>query len=202
MNELLVNGTEVLNTSSMSDEQLNLIEKNINSEKIKRLSSKVAEIADNQKKLAEENEINKDKINETSEELSKTKKFMDVLGFAVNSYKLKMLQYKAKVRVYELLDNDTTSVEFMVWSHYFFKKINYDIANHFEVTKCYNINVENYEEACYLAEHWTPTDGYILAKIEEMKNKAINGTLKQERVMALNMYLKNTDDGKINPFAA
>jgi hypothetical protein len=202
MNELLVNGTEELNLDTMTDEELDLITTRALIIKQKKAEEKIAEIADKTKKLAEENEINKEKINETSEELSKTKKFMDVLGFAVNSYKLKMLQYKAKVRVYELLDNDTTSVEFMVWSHYFFKKINYDIANHFEVTKCYNINVENYEEACYLAEHWTPTDGYILAKIEEMKNKAINGTLKQERVMALNMYLKNTDDGKINPFAA
>lgn len=35
-----------------------------------------------------------------------------------------------------------------------------------------------------------------------MKNKVMQGTLKQERVMALNMYLKSTNNGEINPFAA
>ena len=33
-----------------------------------------------------------------------------------------------------------------------------------------------------------------------MKNKVTTGALKQERVMALNMYLKSTNNGEINPF--
>lgn len=154
----------------------------------------------NRQKLEEEAKINGEKLDKTATELEKTKKFIDVLGFAVNSYKLKILQGKAASRVYELLGNDTSSIEFIVWSSYFFKKIYSDIANHFNVSKCANINVDDFEEACYLAENWTPSEYYIKEKIEEMKSKVTTGALKQERIMALNMYLKSTNDGEINPF--
>ena len=33
-----------------------------------------------------------------------------------------------------------------------------------------------------------------------MKNKVTTGALKQERVMAFNMYLRSTNNGEINPF--
>ena len=126
--------------------------------------------------------------------------FRSVLGFAVNSYKFQILKNKATARVYELFNNDISSIDFIVWSPYFFHKIYSDIAHHFNVNKCANINVDNFEEACYLAEHWTPTEYYIKEKIEEMKNKVTTGALKQERIMALNMYLKSTNNGEINPF--
>ena len=192
--------TENFDLDNMTDEQLEVQANKILFVRQKRAEKKIEELANKQAKLEEEAKINGEKLEETATELEKTKKFINVLGFAVNSYKFQILKSKATARVYELLNNDISSIDFIVWSPYFFHKIYSDIAHHFNVNKCANINVDDFEEACYLAEHWTPSEYYIKEKIEEMKNKVTTGTLKQERVMAFNMYLKSTNNGEINPF--
>lgn len=192
--------TENFDLDNMTDEQLEVQVNKILFVRQKRAEKKIEELANKQAKLEEEAKINGEKLEETATELEKTKKFINVLGFAVNSYKFQILKSKATARVYELLNNDISSIDFIVWSPYFFHKIYSDIAHHFNVNKCANINVDDFEEACYIAEHWTPSEYYIKEKIEEMKNKVTTGTLKQERVMAFNMYLKSTNNGEINPF--
>ena len=200
MENLVTLETENFDLDNMTDEQLEVQANKILFVRQKRAEKKIEELANKQAKLEEEAKINGEKLEETATELEKTKKFINVLGFAVNSYKFQILKSKATARVYELLNNDISSIDFIVWSPYFFHKIYSDIAHHFNVNKCANINVDDFEEACYLAEHWTPTEYYIKEKIEEMKNKVTTGALKQERVMALNMYLKSTNNGEINPF--
>lgn len=200
MENLITLETENFDLDNMTDEQLEVQANKILFVRQKRAEKKIEELANKQAKLEEEAKINGEKLEETATELEKTKKFINVLGFAVNSYKFQILKSKATARVYELLNNDISSIDFIVWSPYFFHKIYSDIAHHFNVNKCANINVDDFEEACYLAEHWTPTEYYIKEKIEEMKNKVTTGALKQERVMALNMYLKSTNNGEINPF--
>ena len=200
MENLMTLETENFDLDNMTDEQLEVQANKILFVRQKRAEKKIEELANKQAKLEEEAKINGEKLEKTATELEKTKKFINVLGFAVNSYKFQILKSKATARVYELLNNDISSIDFIVWSPYFFHKIYSDIAHHFNVNKCANINVDNFEEACYLAEHWTPTEYYIKEKIEEMKNKVTTGALKQERVMALNMYLKSTNNGEINPF--
>ena len=200
MENLMTLETENFDLDNMTDEQLEVQANKILFVRQKRAEKKIEELANKQAKLEEEAKINGEKLEETATELEKTKKFINVLGFAVNSYKFQILKSKATARVYELLNNDISSIDFIVWSPYFFHKIYSDIAHHFNVNKCANINVDDFEEACYLAEHWTPTEYYIKEKIEEMKNKVTTGALKQERVMALNMYLKSTNNGEINPF--
>lgn len=200
MENLITLETENFDLDNMTDEQLEVQANKILFVRQKRAEKKIEELANKQAKLEEEAKINGEKLEETATELEKTKKFINVLGFAVNSYKFQILKSKATARVYELLNNDISSIDFIVWSPYFFHKIYSDIAHHFNVNKCANINVDDFEEACYLAEHWTPSEYYIKEKIEEMKNKVTTGTLKQERVMAFNMYLKSTNNGEINPF--
>ena len=200
MENLITLETENFDLDNMTDEQLEVQANKILFVRQKRAEKKIEELANKQAKLEEEAKINGEKLEETATELEKTKKFINVLGFAVNSYKFQILKSKATARVYELLNNDISSIDFIVWSPYFFHKIYSDIAHHFNVNKCANINVDDFEEACYLAEHWTPTEYYIKEKIEEMKNKVTTGALKQERVMALNMYLKSTNNGEIYPF--
>lgn len=200
MENLMTLETENFDLDNMTDEQLEVQTNKILFVRQKRAEKKIEELANKQAKLEEEAKINGEKLEETATELEKTKKFINVLGFAVNSYKFQILKSKATARVYELLNNDISSIDFIVWSPYFFHKIYSDIAHHFNVNKCANINVDDFEEACYLAEHWTPSEYYTKEKIEEMKNKVTTGTLKQERVMAFNMYLKSTNNGEINPF--
>ena len=192
MENLTINNTSNgFDLESMTDEQLELITNRALFLRQKKQEERITELTNNQKKLEENARINEEKLDETATELKKTKEFINVLGFAVNSYKLQILKGKAASRVYSLFNNDVSSIEFIVWNTYFFKKIYSDIAHHFHVNK-----------ACILADEWLPTDYYIREKIEEMKNKVMKGTLKQERVMALNMYLKSTNNGEINPFAA
>lgn len=200
MENLMINGTNNFNLEGMTDEQLEIVTSKALLIRQKNADAKIAELANKQAKLEEITKINEGKLDEAVNELEKTKKFIDVLGFAVNSYKLEILKSKAVARVYSLFNNDVTSIEFIVWSPYFFHKIYSDIAHYFEVNKCANIHVDNFGEACSVAENWKPSEDYICKKIEEMKKKVLNGTLKQERVMALNMYLKATNDGEINPF--
>lgn len=200
MENLMINGTNDFNFDLMTDEQLDISITKALFARQKKADEKITELANNQKKIEEKAKISDAKLEETVNELEKTKKFIDVLGFAVNSYKLEILKSKAVARVYSLFNNDVTSIEFIVWSPYFFHKIYSDIAHYFEVNKCANIHVDNFGEACSVAENWKPSEDYICKKIEEMKKKVLNGTLKQERVMALNMYLKATNDGEINPF--
>ena len=203
MENLTINNTSNgFDLESMTDEQLELITNRALFLRQKKQEERITELTNNQKKLEENARINEEKLDETATELKKTKEFINVLGFAVNSYKLQTLKRKAASRVYSLFNNDVSSIEFIVWNTYFFKKIYSDISHHFHVNKCANINVKDFEKACILADEWLPTDYCIREKIEEMKNKAMKGTLKQERVMALNMYLKSTNNGEINPFAA
>ncbi|MCI5588022.1 MAG: ORF6C domain-containing protein [Lachnospiraceae bacterium] len=203
MENLTINNTSNgFDLESMTDEQLELITNRALFLRQKKQEERITELTNNQKKLEENARINEEKLDETATELKKTKEFINVLGFSVNSYKLQILKGKAASRVYSLFNNDVSSIEFIVWNTYFFKKIYSDIAHHFHVNKCANINVKDFEKACILADEWLPTDYYIREKIEEMKNKVMKGTLKQERVMALNMYLKSTNNGEINPFTA
>lgn len=200
MENLTINTTNNIDLENMTDEQLEIFTNKVLFLRQKKQEEKIIEIANKQKKLEEIAKINEGKLDETATELKKTKEFIDVLGFSVNSYKFQILKAKAVSRVYSLFNNDTSSIEYIVWNSYFFKKIYSDIAHHFHVNKCANINVRDFEEACNLAEKWLPTDYYIKEKIEEMRKKVIQGGLRQERVMALNMYLKMTNDGEINLF--
>ena len=200
MENLIVNTSNGFDLENMTDEQLELITNRALFLRQKKQEEKIIELTNNQKKIEENARINEEKLDKTATELKRTKEFIDVLGFAVNSYKLQILKGKATSRVYSLFNNDTSSINFLVWNTYFFKKIYSDIAHHFHVSKCANINVKDFEEACILADEWLPTDYYIREKVEELKNKVMQGTLKQERVMAFNMYLKSTNNGEINPF--
>lgn len=186
--------------NEMTKSEREYVKYQINERDKEDMQKEIEELKNAQKKNDERISLVEDETKKKTNAITETKKFIDVLGFAVNSYKLQILKGKATSRVYSLFNNDVTSIEYLVWNSYFFKKIYSDIAHHFRVNKCANINVENFEEACYLAENWTPSDYYIHEKIKEMKNRVTTGTLKQERVMALNMYLKLTDNGEINPF--
>ena len=121
--------TESFDLDNMTDEQLEVQANKILFVRQKRAEKKIEELANKQAKLEEEAEINGKKLEETATELEKTKKFINVLGFAVNSYKFQILKSKATARVYELLNNDISSIDFIVWSPYFFHKIYIFVVN-------------------------------------------------------------------------
>ena len=123
MENLMNLETESFDLDNMTDEQLEVQANKILFVRQKRAEKKIEELANKQAKLEEEAKINGEKLEETATELEKTKKFINVLGFAVNSYKFQILKSKATARVYELLNNDISSIDFIVWSPYFFQMI-------------------------------------------------------------------------------
>lgn len=64
--------------------------------------------------------------------------------------KYKTFRKLCGARVYEILGG-TATVEFILWSHYFFKRIHGDIATYFQVDTCKNVSVDDYEQAKALA---------------------------------------------------
>lgn len=143
--------------------------------------------------------IYEEELSKQSERLEKQEKLTNVIGFGVHSKKWSMLKRVCLARVYELL-SEPSSVEFIVWSRYFFRKIYIDVANHFEVDSTKNIHIDDYEQAKAIASFWRPSDHYITIKLAEMISKREMGLLKPERCVALNVYLKITKGGAINPF--
>ena len=67
-------------------------------------------------------------------------------------------------------------------------------------------NYENensiYSQAKEFASYWTPSGLYIRHCIDSLIEKRDNGVLSSEKCRALTQYLKVTNNGEINPFAA
>lgn len=120
MENSTINTSNGFDLESMTDEQLELITNRALFLRQKKQEERITELTNNQKKLEENARINEEKLDETATELKKTKEFINVLGFAVNSYKLQILKGKAASRVYSLFNNDVSSIEFIVWNTYFF----------------------------------------------------------------------------------
>ncbi|CAB1252024.1 conserved protein of unknown function [Ruminococcaceae bacterium BL-6] len=192
-----------IDTSKLSDKQISKIKEQLDQEEFRRFKKETIEelsfLKNNDKKKSEILNEQNIKINEHDTRITKQEKIISVIGFGPNSKKGKILRGICCSRVYSLL-GDKSSVNFIVWQSYFFKKIYADIANHFEVDGYKNINIENFEEAKELGYNWVPEDWYLKKKLEEMKKARDMGQLKPERCIALTVYLQNTNNGEINPF--
>ena len=138
-------------------------------------------------------------LNAIDGRLAEQEKLTNVIGFSVHSKKFKNFRAACVGRIYHLLEN-SDSIYFSLWSPFLFKKIYGEIASHFEVDSCKNIHVDNYKEALALAKNWHPSDNYILEKTLELIKKRDLGQLRQERIVALSVFLNQTDNGRKNPF--
>lgn len=141
--------------------------------------------------------------------IKKLEKNTNVICSPFHSKRKKNFKNLCKARVWKLFSNDKDSCEYVLFHHFFFKKIYADIANHFDLDTWCDISMENYEQtnsmyslAKELANYWTPSDWYIKECIKGMIIKRDKGILSPERCRALTEYLKLTNNGEINPFTA
>lgn len=149
-----------------------------------------------------EGETEKQKVS-----IAKLEKNTNVICSPFHSKRKRNFNKICKTRVWQLFNNDKNSVEYILFSHFLFKKIYGDVASHFDLDTWYDISMENYEsetsmysQAKEFVTYWTPSDWYIKECIKGMVAQRDNGILKPERCRALTEYLKITNHGEINPF--
>lgn len=165
-------------------------------------------IINNQNKKRDEQirilEEETDNIKITTDEL---KKNTNVICSPFHSKRKRNFNKLCKSRVWELFGNNKDTSEYVLFSHFLFKKIYGDIATHFDLDTWHDLSMENFENsnstyslAKEFARYWTPSNWYIKECVNEMISKRDKGLLSSERCRTLTEYLKITDNGKINPF--
>lgn len=145
----------------------------------------------------------------TQTEVESLKKNTNVICSPFHSKRKRNFNKLCKSRVWSLFNNDIDSCEYVLFSSFLFKKIYGDIATKFDLDSWHDLSMENYEQensmysqAKEFASYWTPSRWYIRHCIDSLIEKRDNGVLSSEKCRALTQYLKSTNNGEINPFAA
>lgn len=145
----------------------------------------------------------------TQTELESLKKNTNIICSPFHSKRKRNFNKLCKSRVWSLFNNDIDSCEYVLFSSFLFKKIYGDIATKFDLDTWHDLSMENYEQensmysqAKEFASYWTPSGWYIRHCIDGLIEKRDNGVLSSEKCRALTQYLKFTNNGEINPFAA
>lgn len=149
-----------------------------------------------------------EKQNKQEETISKLEKNTNVICSPFHSKRKRNFNKICKTRVWQLFNNKKDTSEYVLFSHFLFKKIYGDVASHFDLDTWHDISMENYEsetsmyaQAKDFVTYWTPSDLYIKECLKIMIDQRDNGILKPERCRALTEYLKLTNYGEINPFS-
>lgn len=167
-------------------------------------------IINNQNKKRDEKiKIMEQEQEKTQTEVESLKKNTNVICSPFHSKRKRNFNKLCKSRVWSLFNNDTDSCEYVLFSSFLFKKIYGDIATKFDLDTWHDLSMENYEnensiysQAKEFASYWTPSGLYIRHCIDSLIEKRDNGVLSSEKCRALTQYLKVTNNGEINPFAA
>ena len=148
-------------------------------------------------------------IDSTKTKVESLEKNTNVICSPFHSKRKRNFNKLCKSRVWELFSHDKDSCEYVLFSHFLFKKIYGDIATHFDLDTWHDLSMEKFEEenstysqAKAFVSYWTPSNWYIKECINGMIAKRDKGILSTERCRALTEYLKLTNNGEINPFAA
>lgn len=134
---------------------------------------------------------------ELKEGYDQLRKEVDVIGAYHNSGQYVKLRTICSSRVMSLLSNEIYRI---LWSPYFYKAIHTSLAYRFGVSSTKLINTGDIEEAKEFVSHWKPSDKYIKEKTAELIKKKEAGALKENRAMALMIWLQDTENGTKNPF--
>lgn len=141
--------------------------------------------------------------NKQKASIDKLEKNTNVICSPFHSKRRSNFNKLCKARVWHLFNDSNESPEYILFSHFLFKKIYSDVAAYFELDSWHDISMKDYEkeysmysQAKEFVTYWKPSDLYIRECIESMVNKRDNGLLyKQsnhytEKIMCrLNDYL-------------
>lgn len=138
-----------------------------------------------------------DEIAFLKDKTSELERKIDVIGAYENSMQYKQLCKLCSARVKELLNYQ---VYFCLWSPFFYKTIHSQLSREFLVASTKLIKTQDLEAAKKLIRNWFPSDYYIKSKTDELVEKRDAGVLKENRIMALHIWLNDSNDGNDNLF--
>lgn len=125
-------------------------------------------------------------------------KTLDVLESNNNAGKLLNLKRAVVAKSYELTAGN--GVYEVLWQRNFIANNYSNIKRSFDVARIGQIPASQYDTAMEMARSWKPRDIYLQNKIAEMQGQREKNLLGDKKLIALLQYLRDTDDGKINPF--
>lgn len=137
------------------------------------------------------------RLDEQQEKLEILEKRMAVVGAFDNEWMLKKIQDTTKSKVLRMTENP---VHKTLWSRYFFAGIYKELKNTFHVSTLKSIPADNLESAISIIQNWYPSNMYLLNRLEKLKADMDANLLEDKKIIALLQYLKDTNDGAINPF--
>lgn len=125
-------------------------------------------------------------------------KTLDVLESNNNTGKLLNLKRAVVAKSYELTAGN--GVYEVLWQRNFIANNYSNIKRSFDVARIGQIPASQYDTVMEMARSWEPRDIYLQNKIAEMQGQREKNLLDDKKLIALLQYLRDTDDGKINPF--
>ena len=134
-------------------------------------------------------------LNSRVEHIEKT---LDVLESNNNAGKLLNLKRAVVAKSYELTAGN--GVYEVLWQRNFIASNYSNIKRLFDVARIGQIPASQYDTVMEMARSWKPRDIYLQNKIAEMQGQREKNLLGDKKLIALLQYLRDTDDGKINPF--
>ena len=137
------------------------------------------------------------RLDEQQKKIEILEKRMDVVGAFDNEWMLKKIQDATKSKVLRMTENP---IHKTLWSRYFFAGIYKELKNTFHVSTLKSIPADNLESAISIIQNWYPSNMYLLNRLEKLKADMDANLLEDKKIIALLQYLKDTNDGAINPF--
>lgn len=197
------------NIEEMTKEERDYLRNELDKIDMNNIKEQLERFEENRKKQDERIRIIETGQKETQTKIENLEKNTNVICSPFHSKRKRNFNKLCKSRVWSLFNNDTDSCEYVLFSPFLFKKIYGDIATKFDLDTWHDLSMENYEEensvysqAKEFASYWTPSNWYIRHCIDSLIEKRDNGVLSPEKCRALTQYLKATNNGEINPFAA
>lgn len=137
------------------------------------------------------------RLDRQQQEIDEIQERLNIVGFADNEWMLKKIQNATKAKVLTLTADP---VHRTLWSRYFFGSIYKAVKDTFGVASLKSIPVSGLEEALEIIHQWHPTDLFLQNRLDCMKASQEKNLLPDKKIIALLQYIKETQDGKINPF--
>lgn len=137
------------------------------------------------------------RVTEIDDRIKTLEDRLNVVGAFDNEKYLNQIRGATHSRVAILTKDPTNKV---LWTHYFYIAIYGLLKKIYEVSTIKSIPVSATESAIGLIEHWVPSDPYLENRINKMKSEMEENLLPDKKTIAFLQYMRNTHDGKINPF--
>ena len=125
-------------------------------------------------------------------------KSLDVLDSAKNSGKKKRLMDTVVAKACSFTDGNV--VHQVLWRKNFIMNNYARIKRAFDVARIGQIPASQFDTALEMAQSYYPRDNYIQNKIAGWQGEREKNTIDDKVLIALLQYLRDTNDGQINPF--